>query len=187
MAENFKPVEFDFEPIAISTEKNSGEITPEHIAWLEQLKNRTIICVCSEGLHRSVFAVEYLKTLGLKSKLLPGGLELFRPYIFGEHNLYDPRMERKFNRNPNEEKRIGEIRADYNSKYNKILNIDNALWLIFIGGKTELIGQQRTIHHLRKAYGLEVMLLESIQQKSVEANIQKLLEGKIMPPTLQTH
>lgn len=186
MGENFKPVEFNFEPITLSVEKNSGEITPEHAEWLKQLKKRTIICVCSEGLNRSVFAVEYLKKLGLRSKLLPGGLELFQPYLFGDSNIHDARMERRFNRNPDEKKRISEIRTDYNSKYNKILNIDNALWLIFIGGKTELIGQQRTIQHLKKAYGLEIMLLASIQQKSVESNILKLLSGKILPPSLQT-
>ncbi len=186
MVENFKSVEFNFEPVIISTEKNSGEITPAHLDWLKNLKNRTIVCVCSEGINRSVFAVEHLKNLGFKCKLLPGGLELFKPYIFGDTGLSDARMERKFNRNPNEEKSIGEIRTDYNYKYNKILGIENALWLIFIGGKAELIGQQRTIQHLRKAYDLEVILLESIQKRSVESNIQKLLEGKIIPPSLQT-
>lgn len=185
--ESLVSVEFDSEPITISTEKNSDKITPEHLAWLKNLKKRTIICVCSEGINRSVFAVDYLKSLDFNCRLLPGGLESFKPYLFGDTNLYDPKMERRFNRNPEERKSIGEYRTDYNSIYNNILGLKNALWLVFIGGKMELLHQRKTIQHLRKAYGLEVILLETIQPESVKNNIQKLLEGKIVPSILQTH
>lgn len=143
------------------------------------IEGRPIICACSEGLQRSVFAVDFLKKNGFKCKLLEGGLESFQEYLLGEVDLHDSKIERYSTRNVDDSKKIAELRANHDSLYNRLLKIDNAVWLIFITDGVEAKKFQRTMDKLRRLYGVEVILLESYNQESVEENIKKLLLGQL--------
>lgn len=140
-------------------------------------KKRSIVCACAEGKERSVYAVEFLKEHGFIAKLLPGGLENFQEYLIGGNgnNTFDHRMERAFARGVSH---IGEVRTDYNSKYNRILRLDNVLWLVFIGGNVELAKFRDIIEKLRDVYSAEVVILESHNRETVEDKIKAVLLGQ---------
>ena len=119
-------------------------------------KHRRIICACAEGQERSVDAVEFLKEQGFRCELLPGGLESFEEYILGKTESDDPRMGRLFARGASH---ASDIRVDYNSKYNRLLKYDDALWLIFISKGAESHKLREILQKLKQAYGVEIKVL----------------------------
>lgn len=152
-------------------EKFPEIITPETDS------SHTIICACSAGKERSVFAEKLLKKNGFNCKLLKGGLKSFQEYLFEESDLHDQDLERSAATKRIDSTDIIKLRKDYNSFYNRILKIDDAVWLIFLSKRIELQKFQKTLDKLKKNYGLNVIFLDSIDEESVEENIRKLLLG----------
>jgi len=137
---------------------------------------KNYICACAEGEERSVAAVEMLREKGFNCKLLPGGLETFEEYLLGEKSVHDPRIDRQFNRGNTS---IKHFRSDYNSKYNRILQMNNSTWLVFIGKNAENLKFKDVLETLEKLYGIEVKVLNSTDMKTVEENVKKILSGEI--------
>jgi len=147
---------------------NEKEVLPK----IDLIKEKTIVCACAEGEERSVLAQKLLREKGFTAKLLPGGLEVLQDYILGKSEDMTKKMTRLLARGENN---IRKLRVDHNSEYNQLLRLKDAVWLIFIGRKIEVKKFNELITQLKNAYGIEIHIVESFDEKTVQSGIEKIL------------
>jgi hypothetical protein len=140
----------------------------------EQTTNgKLLICACSEGEERSVFANKLFKEHGQNSKVLPGGLAGLTEYLTGKS---DPgKMQRLINRGISDAFVIrGE---DHSREYDRLLQKD-ATWLLFIGSGDEAKDFKELIKILKSNYGLEIIITNCWDKKSTAKRVEEFLEKK---------
>ena len=136
----------------------------------KKTNGKLLICACSEGEQRSVFASKLFKERGQNSKVLPGGLEGLTEYLTGKS---DPgKMQRLIGRGISDAFAIrGE---DHSREYDRLLQKD-ATWLLFIGSGDEAKNFKELIKILKSNYELEVIITNSWDKDSVAERVEEFL------------